>query len=225
MARTHLERGMIEKFRDTAPYMAWGGDETFKRSATRRELGFRPYAASNAKRKKSIVGGKFEGVGWFGFAPPVFRTDPSSIGRVTACPNSPSLENLTLAGRKRQAVLCCVNPTLNSHPETAAPFLEPHHLSENNNASAVGTVSDGELRKSGRIDWPWCFRIEPAVSVTAVALKIIPGLHACHSSPRGVMLTMRVCGRGLGDSHRTDSTLSFVLLLFHETSDSLESRP
>ena len=80
-------------------------------------------------------------------------------------------------------VLCGVNPTLNRRPDAAPPFLEARHLAENKNALAVGTVSNGKLRKSGRIDWPWCFSIEPAVDVIAVALKILPDLHACNYSP------------------------------------------
>jgi hypothetical protein len=128
-------------------------------------------------------------VGWFGFSPPVSRTGPSSIGRVTACPNNPSPESLTVAAENGRQ-LCCVNPTLNSHPETAASFLEARHLAENNNTFAVRTVSDRELRRNPpRINRPWCFRIDPAIKVTTVALKIIPGLHACHSSPRRVTLT------------------------------------
>ena len=63
------------------------------------------------------------------------------------------------------------------------PFLEVHHLAENNNIFAVWTVPDSELSSALGTDWPRSFRIEPALSVTALTLKKIRGVHAVHFSP------------------------------------------
>ena len=63
------------------------------------------------------------------------------------------------------------------------PFLEADHLAENNNAIAVRTVPESELRSARGITWARFFTIEPAVDVTAVAAEIVRGFHALHFSP------------------------------------------
>jgi hypothetical protein len=79
--------------------------------------------------------------------------------------------------------LCGINPTLNRDPHTAMPFLEAGHLAENNNALAVRTVPDSDLRSARGITWAQFFTIEPAVDVTAVAAEKVRGFHALHFSP------------------------------------------
>jgi hypothetical protein len=83
-------------------------------------------------------------------------------------------------GRRTGAVLCCINPPLNRHPQAAPPFLEAHHLAENNNALAVQAVPYSELRSARGITCTRSFRIEPALNVTAVTLKIIRGFPGFH---------------------------------------------
>jgi hypothetical protein len=67
-------------------------------------------------------------------------------------------------------------------PQTAPSFLEPGDRTQNNNALAVRTVPNSELRSARGIIWAWSFRLDPALDVTAVALTIIRGSHALHFS-------------------------------------------
>jgi hypothetical protein len=74
--------------------------------------------------------------------------------------------------------LCYIDPTLNGHPQAAPSFLEADHFAENDNALAVRTVPESDLRNAQRITRVRFFRIEAAVDVTTVTLKIIRGPHA-----------------------------------------------
>jgi hypothetical protein len=94
--------------------------------------------------------------------------------------------------------LCGINPTLNRDPHTAMPFLEADHLAENNNALAVRTVPDSDLRSARGIIWARFFTIEPAVDLTAVAAEKVRGFHALHFSPARCKLF---------SAHRTLDTL------------------
>ena len=99
--------------------------------------------------------------------------------------------------------LCDVNPTLNRDPRTAMPFLEADHLAENNNAIAVRTVPESELRSARGITWARFFTIEPAVDVTAVAAEKVRGFHALHLAPRVVNVHLRVLGANRSPHNRT----------------------
>jgi hypothetical protein len=99
--------------------------------------------------------------------------------------------------------LCDVNPTLNRDPRTAMPFLEADHLAENNNAIAVRTVPESELRSARGITWARFFTIEPAVDVTAVAAEKVRGFHALHLAPRVVNIHLRVLGANRSPHNRT----------------------
>jgi hypothetical protein len=70
------------------------------------------------------------------------------------------------------------------------PFFETDHLAENNNAIAVRTVPESELRSARGITWARFVTIEPAVDVTAVAAEKVRGFHVLHLSPaRGLTFT------------------------------------
>jgi hypothetical protein len=64
--------------------------------------------------------------------------------------------------------LCHINPSLNIHPHTASSFLEPGHRAQNSDALPVSAMSNDDLRGARLRD---DLRINPALNVTAVALK------------------------------------------------------
>jgi hypothetical protein len=77
-----------------------------------------------------------------------------------------------------QGPLRRVNPALNIHPYTAAPFLEPSHFAKNNNTLAVRAMPERERLGV----WLRLVRINSALNVTSAAPKKLCAGHAVHSS-------------------------------------------
>jgi hypothetical protein len=113
----------------------------------------------------------------------------------------PGLELMPL--KVTEGSLCDVNPTLNRDPRTAMPFFEADHLAENNNAIAVRTVPESELRSARGITWARFFTIEPAVDVTAVAAEKVRGFHACRTVELNLHSSFRPTVAQLGKSLST----------------------